>query len=89
MVEVRDVYYPLGITFLALNTIGVSLRFWARGLKGAIGYDDGALVLSFVSPGFFQRDVTSTDASNRSASLSSWLWSLLQSTTASALAWTT
>jgi len=49
MVEVRDVYYPLGTTFLMLNTVGVALRFWARSIKHALGYDDLAMMISFVS----------------------------------------
>jgi len=49
MAEVRDVYYPLGITFLILNTVGVALRYWARYIKKAVGYDDKALLVSYVS----------------------------------------
>jgi hypothetical protein len=50
MAEAREVLWPIGITFLILNILGVGLRFWARQTKKAFGYDDAALALSLVSP---------------------------------------
>lgn len=50
-VSARDAYYPLGITFVVLNTVACGLRLWARVLKRALGYDDLALGISFVSRG--------------------------------------
>ncbi|CAI6099775.1 hypothetical protein V2G26_004503 [Clonostachys chloroleuca] len=48
MAEAREVLWPIGITFLILNILGVGLRFWARQTKKAFGYDDAALALSLV-----------------------------------------
>ncbi|KAG9253039.1 uncharacterized protein F5Z01DRAFT_637792 [Emericellopsis atlantica] len=46
--QARDAYYPLGITFVVLNTIACGLRLWVRILKRALGYDDLALGISFI-----------------------------------------
>ncbi|KAK8113501.1 hypothetical protein PG984_014027 [Apiospora sp. TS-2023a] len=44
----RDAYFPLIITFIILDSIAVGLRFKVRNSKGAVGYDDFAMLLSFV-----------------------------------------
>lgn len=46
---VRDSYYPVSITFLVIDGIAVGLRFWARGIKKAVGYDDITMAVSLVS----------------------------------------
>jgi hypothetical protein len=46
---VRDAYYPVAITFLVVDGIAVGLRFWARGMKKAVGYDDVTMAVSLVS----------------------------------------
>ncbi|VUC32593.1 unnamed protein product [Clonostachys rosea] len=48
MSSARDAYYPVGITFMVVNAVAVGLRFWARGIKSAVGYDDVAMAVSFV-----------------------------------------
>ncbi|KAF7557148.1 hypothetical protein G7Z17_g915 [Cylindrodendrum hubeiense] len=45
---VRDGYYPTVITFLVVDGIAVGLRFWARGTKKAIGYDDVTMAVSLI-----------------------------------------
>ncbi|KAK8852093.1 hypothetical protein PGQ11_014572 [Apiospora arundinis] len=45
---VRDAYFPVIITFIFIDSIAVGLRFAVRRSKGAIGYDDFAMLLSFV-----------------------------------------
>lgn len=45
----REGLYPAGVTFLVIDVIAVALRFWARISKRAVGYDDIALAVSYVS----------------------------------------
>ncbi|KAF5007780.1 hypothetical protein FDECE_5904 [Fusarium decemcellulare] len=45
---VRDSYYPVVISFLVIDGFAVGLRFWARGIKKAIGYDDITMAFSLV-----------------------------------------
>ncbi|KAF4473051.1 integral membrane [Fusarium albosuccineum] len=45
---VRDSYYPVVISFLVIDGFAVGLRFWARGIKKAIGYDDVTMAFSLV-----------------------------------------
>jgi len=45
---VRDVYYPLIITFLALNTIVVGLRLYTRVWTKSLGVDDALVVVALV-----------------------------------------
>ncbi|KAH6886336.1 hypothetical protein B0T10DRAFT_608019 [Thelonectria olida] len=45
---VRDSYYPVAVTFLVVDGIAVGLRFWARGTKKAVGYDDVTMAVSLV-----------------------------------------
>ena len=44
----RDVYYPLIITFLVLNSSVVALRLYTRVFSKSIGYDDTLIVISLV-----------------------------------------
>lgn len=44
----RDAYFPLVITFIVIDSIAVALRFKVRSSKDAVGYDDFAMLLSFV-----------------------------------------
>ncbi|CAK7234497.1 hypothetical protein SCUCBS95973_008957 [Sporothrix curviconia] len=44
----RDVYYPLIITFLVLNSIVVLLRIYTRIFSKSLGYDDGLMVLALI-----------------------------------------
>jgi hypothetical protein len=46
----RDVYYPLVITFLVLNSAVVGLRLYTRVWSKSLGYDDAVLVLALVRP---------------------------------------
>lgn len=46
---VRDGYCPTVITFLVVDSIAVGLRFWARGSKKAVGYDDVTMAVFLVS----------------------------------------
>ncbi|KAI5460388.1 hypothetical protein BGZ63DRAFT_246741 [Mariannaea sp. PMI_226] len=45
---VRDAYYPIAISFLVVDGLAVGLRFWARGTKKAVGYDDVTMAVSLV-----------------------------------------
>jgi len=49
MSAAREAYYPVGLTFVAINAVAVGLRFWSRGITRAVGYDDFAMAISFVS----------------------------------------
>ncbi|KAH7161052.1 hypothetical protein EDB81DRAFT_755637 [Dactylonectria macrodidyma] len=44
-----DSYYPTVITFLVVDGVAVCLRFWARGIKKAVGYDDVTMADSLAS----------------------------------------
>lgn len=45
---VRDVYYPLIITFIVLNSIVVSLRVYTRLSTKSLGLDDALMVVALV-----------------------------------------
>lgn len=45
---VRDAYFPVVIIFIVIDSIAVGLRLVIRKSKGAIGYDDFAMLLSLV-----------------------------------------
>ncbi|KAH7126520.1 hypothetical protein B0J13DRAFT_646635 [Dactylonectria estremocensis] len=44
----RNSYYPTVITFLVVDGVAVGLRFWARGIKRAVGYDDVTMAVSLI-----------------------------------------
>lgn len=44
----RDVYYPLIITFLVLNSLVVGLRLYTRVFSKSLGYDDALMVIALV-----------------------------------------
>ncbi|RSL90652.1 hypothetical protein CDV31_015642 [Fusarium ambrosium] len=44
----RDAYLPTCVTFLIIDGVAVCLRFWARGIKNAVGYDDIMMAMSLV-----------------------------------------
>lgn len=44
----RDVYYPLIITFLVLNSVVVALRLYTRVFSKSLGYDDALIVVALV-----------------------------------------
>ncbi|KAK7935927.1 hypothetical protein PG985_001422 [Apiospora marii] len=44
----RDAYFPIIVTFIVIDSIAVVLRFKVRSSKDAVGYDDFAMLLSFV-----------------------------------------
>ncbi|KAJ1324144.1 hypothetical protein MN608_10204 [Microdochium nivale] len=45
---IRDVYHPLGITFIVINGFAVASRFWSRTVHGSLGYDDYTMGVAFV-----------------------------------------
>lgn len=45
---VRDLYYPLIITFTVLNLTVVGLRLYTRVWTNSLGYDDALVVTALV-----------------------------------------